>query len=274
MKKRVLLTGATGFVGKQVLARLLKADIDIRLVLRSGSASKIKHSVNDLVWTDDLFAQDRSWWQEVCQDVHTVIHSAWYTEPGKYIQSVKNFECLSGTLEMAVGAAGAGVKRFVGVGSCSEYDMSAGYLSIQTALQPTTIYGAAKAATFMALSQYFTQMKIDFSWCRLFYLYGEDEDSRRFVPYLRHQLTNGLTAELTSGKQIRDYLDVTLAGAEIAEIALTNVSGPRNICSSKPLSIRELAEEIADEYGRRDLLRFGMRPDNDFDPPCIVGMKD
>jgi len=50
------------------------------------------------------------------------------------------------------------------------------------------------------------------AWCRLFYLHGEGEDARRLVPYLRAKLIAGEPAELTSGKQIRDYLDVRDAG--------------------------------------------------------------
>ena len=80
-------------------------------------------------------------------------------------------------------------------------------------------------------------------------------------------------AELSSGSQIRDYLDVREAGRMIVEHALGAGQGPVNICSGTPVTVRELAERIADEYGRRDLLRFGARPDNLVDPPCVVGVR-
>jgi dTDP-6-deoxy-L-talose 4-dehydrogenase (NAD+) len=83
----------------------------------------------------------------------------------------------------------------------------------------------------------------------------------------------GEPAELTSGSQIRDYLDVNEAGRMIVETALSAVQGPVNICSGMPITVRQLAEQIADEYGRRDLLRFGARPDNLVDPPCVVGVR-
>jgi dTDP-6-deoxy-L-talose 4-dehydrogenase (NAD+) len=59
----------------------------------------------------------------------------------------------------------------------------------------------------------------------------------------------------------------------IVEAALGTVQGPINICSGVPMTIRQLAERIADEYGRRDLLRFGARPNNLVDPPCVVGVR-
>jgi dTDP-6-deoxy-L-talose 4-dehydrogenase (NAD+) len=59
----------------------------------------------------------------------------------------------------------------------------------------------------------------------------------------------------------------------IVETALSQVQGPVNICSGIPVSVRQLAEQIADEYGRRDLLKFGVRPENLFDPPYVVGVR-
>jgi nucleoside-diphosphate-sugar epimerase len=120
--------------------------------------------------------------------------------------------CLLGTLNLAKGAAIAGVSRIVGVGTCFEYDLSVGMLSTVSPLKPTTPYAASKVATYLSLSQYLEQQSIDFSWCRIFYLYGEGEDERRLVPYIRSRVKNGQVAELSSGNQIRDFLDVTIAG--------------------------------------------------------------
>lgn len=274
MKKVVLLTGATGFVGRQILAALLKANVGVRLVVRESSESQISLAgAVDIVRTSDLFCESAEWWATTSKGVDTVIHSAWYAEPGLYLQSPRNLDCLAGTLRLAAGCAQAGVRRFVGIGSCAEYDMSTGYLSSQTPLRPITPYGGAKAAAFLALSTLFPQQGIEFAWFRLFYLYGEGEDARRLVPYLRSQLSAGEPAELTSGNQIRDYLDVSVAGAQIAALALGSATGAINICSGKAQTVRELAEQIADEYGRRDLLRFSARADNHFDPPCVVGIR-
>ncbi len=191
----------------------------------------------------------------------------------RYLQSPLNLDCLAGTLRLAQGASRARVRRFVGIGTCFEYDLAAGMLGVQTPLKPSTPYAAAKAAAFLALSQYLPQQGVEFAWARLFYLYGEGEDERRLVPYLRARLSAGEPAELTSGTQIRDYLDVRDAGRMIAEAARGTVQGPLNICSGEPVMVRALAERIADEYGRRDLLRFGARPDNLVDPPVVVGLR-
>jgi dTDP-6-deoxy-L-talose 4-dehydrogenase (NAD+) len=269
-----LLTGATGFVGRQVLRALTKKGVRVRLLVREGSQGRLEKldGIESVVTTPDLFAQGAGWWADVCKGIDTVVHVAWYAEPGKYLESAKNLDCLMGTLQMAKGAAQAGVKRFVGIGTCFEYDLTAGMLRIDTPLRPLTPYAGAKAAAFMALSQWLPQQDVAFAWCRLFYLYGEGEDARRLVPYLHTRLAAGEPAELTSGKQIRDFLDVRDAGQMIADAALSNKEGPLNICSGVAITVRELAERIADEYGKRDLLMFGARADNLVDPPCVVGV--
>ena len=179
---------------------------------------------------------------------------------------------MNGSLNLAKGAINSGVRRFVGIGTCFEYDLNAGRLSIDTPLKPSSPYAAAKAGLYTFLSQLFSTKSIEFTWCRLFYIYGEGEDDRRLVPYIHKRLSRGLVAELSSGKQVRDFLNVSVVGQMITDVALSEKQGPINICSGVPITVRQLAEQIADEYGHRDLLRFGARPDNLTDPIVVLGV--
>lgn len=269
----LLITGATGFVGRQVHAALAKRDAPVRVVIRRGTEARLIAAAERVVTTADLFLEPAAWWARACAGINTVVHAAWYAEPSKYLHSPKNADCVTGTLALAAGAADAGVRRFVGIGTCFEYDVTAGRLSTQTPLKPATPYAEAKVAAFHALSALLPARRASFAWCRLFYLYGDGEDERRLVPYLRRQLAAGEAAELTRGQQVRDFLDVREAGRMIADVALGAANGPVNICSGIPITVRTLAERIADEYGRRDLLRFGARADNSFDPPYVVGVR-
>ena len=268
------MTGATGFVGKQIFNALSKSNVRIVPVVRPSKESLFQNqpNVDRIVCSLDIFQESANWWAEQCKGIDVVVHAAWYAEPGKYLQSSKNIDCLIGSLNLAKGAAIAGVKRFVGIGTCFEYDLSAGVVSTDTPLNPLTPYAGAKAALYMGLSQWLPKRSMEFAWGRLFYLYGEGEDERRLVPYLHKQLAKGEVVGLTSGKQIRDFLDASEAGRIIAEVALGEQRGPINVCSGVPITVRQLAEQIADTYGRRDLLKFGARPDNLVDPPCVVGV--
>jgi dTDP-6-deoxy-L-talose 4-dehydrogenase (NAD+) len=275
MSKIILLTGATGFVGQQVLRFLRENSVSVRLVVRDKKKHQIDHTdhVDDILVTSDLFLETDTWWRAACEGIDTVIHLAWYAEPGNYLQSPINIDCLAGTLALAKACTKSGVRRFVGVGTCFEYDLSQGYLSIDTPLKPDTPYAAAKVAAYFALSKYMEVSGINFAWCRLFYLYGEGEDHRRLVPYLRAKLEAGEVANLTGGNQVRDFLNVKDAGRMIVEVALGTKQGPINVCSGSPITVRQLSEKIAAEYGRLDLLRFGTRPDNLTDPPVVVGVR-
>lgn len=286
-----LLTGATGFVGRQVLRRLRARGVPVRVVVRRGGAQRVEGAspaewggergfelgAERVVETDDLFAEDAAWWRSCCEGVDTVLHAAWYAEPGKYLQASQNLDCLAGTLRLAQGAVEAGVRRFVGVGTCFEYDLERGappgHFSVDSPLGPTTPYAAAKASVYLTLSQWLKTRGVEFLWCRLFYLHGEGEDARRLVPHVRARLAAGEPAELTRGLQVRDFLDVGEAGEKLVAAALGGAQGAYNVCSGRGITVRELAEQIADEFGRRDLLRFGARPDNLVDPPCVVGVQ-
>jgi nucleoside-diphosphate-sugar epimerase len=271
----ILLTGAAGFVGRQVLRVLCERGCRVRPVVRAGKQEMLARdaAIEAIVASPDIFAESAAWWARTCSGADTVIHAAWYAEPGQYLQSPKNRDCLSGTLRLAEGAVRAKVRRFVGIGTCFEYDLNAGQLSVETPLRPSTPYAQAKVDAFNALSAALPPQGIAFAWCRLFYLYGEGEDSRRLVSYVRGRLQAGEPAELSSGSQVRDFLDVREAARMIVDVALGSQEGPVNICSGKAVTVRELAERIADEFGRRDLLRFGARPDNPVDPPCVVGVR-
>jgi dTDP-6-deoxy-L-talose 4-dehydrogenase (NAD+) len=272
MTSRILLTGGTGFVGRHILAALAEMNRCVALVVRDKSRLAVNLPVDRLIPTDDAFAESRSWWVDALQDVDMVIHAAWFAEPGQYQQSPINLDCLIGTVTLAQACIDAGVRRFVGLGTCFEYDTDAGYLSVDTPLRPATPYAAAKAATYLALSRSLPEASVEFAWCRLFYLFGEGEDPRRLVPYINQQLQQGEFADLTDGLQVRDYMNVRDAAASIVATASGTSTGPVNVCSGNGITIRELAMRIADTYGRPDLLRFGARSNNLHDPQTVVGI--
>lgn len=274
--KRVLLTGATGFVGRQVLRHLVAEGAAVTVTLRPGT--DLPEGAAAAIHTPDLFAESAAFWQSACAGQDAVAHVAWYAEPGKYLQSPINLACLAGTLNLAKGAAAAGVRHFTGVGTCFEYDLTSPALArhepltTDAPLVPATPYGAAKAAACLALSRALPGMGMGFAWCRLFYLFGAGEDPRRLVPYVHARLAAGLPVELTSGQQERDFLDVAEAGRQIAEVVLSGREGALNICSGEAVTVAALACRIADGYGRGDLIRLGARPDRADDPPYVVGV--
>lgn len=270
MSGTVSLTGAAGFVGRHVLAALAGSR-PLRAISRPGQRDSLPDGVTPVL-TPAWFAEAEDWWARALEGTDTLIHLAWITTPGAYLASPLNHDCLCGTLAMARGALRARVRRVIGIGTCFEYAMTGRPLAVTDPLDPKTPYAGAKAAASHALSGWFAGTDTAFAWCRLFHLHGAGEDARRLVPFLHARLAAGMPVEMTEGRQVRDFIDVAEAGRMIADVALGEMTGAVNICSGRPVTVRALAEQIADSYGRRDLLRFGARPENLFDPPHVVGI--
>lgn len=270
----MLVTGANGFVGAQIVKRLQENGHALRLVARPAAASRLAGQVPnaEIVSCDDIFAQTAQWWEQACNGVDAIVHAAWYVNPSDYLDSEQNAACVAGTFKMAQGAVAAGVQHFVGLGTCMEYALPSERLSIDSPTVPTTVYGTCKLALFEILDGFLKTANMRFSWCRLFYLFGEGENDKRLYPYLNHCLAAGKPARLGAGTQLRDYLDVAAAGAAVADVIDTGQVGAINVCSGRPVSIREFAESIADRYGRRDLLEFGEHQPHPRDPPAVVGV--
>ena len=168
------------------------------------------------------------------------------------------------------------IKKFVGIGTCFEYDVSYGQLSVITPLAPSSIYAKAKVNTFLNIKKIFENgnHRSTYAWCRLFYLFGENEDERRLVSLLRKKLSKGEHVKLSKGEQIRDFINVRDAAEQIAHIALTDINGPQNICSGIGITVRGMAEKVATDYaGGKELLIFGALKEREFDPPKIIGVK-
>lgn len=268
----VLLTGATGFVGRAIHRDLVRRGHEVRVIIRPNSAARLFAPSDIVIECEDIFACDADWWAQACKGVDAVIHAAWYVEHGRYGNALENAACVRGSFELARGAATAGVQHVIGLGTCMEYLLPGERLSVDAPLEPANFYAACKLATFHMIYEWLGLHNVRFSWCRLFYLFGDGEHPDRLSAYIHRQLAAGERAVLSSGTQVRDFLDVRVAGAMIASLVDSGQHGAINICSGVPLTIRAFAEQIADLYGRRDLLDFGGRPSDPSDPATVVGV--
>ncbi|MFM2280972.1 MAG: hypothetical protein RLZZ444_3203 [Pseudomonadota bacterium] len=272
--KQVLITGASGFVGRQIARSVQAQGHRLTLVLRPGRLNEIGLSGDQvrIIETDDLFAESTAWWQEALAGIDTVIHSAWSVVPGRYLDSLDNIDCLVGSLKLAEAARRNGVARFVGVGTCFEYRLPNERISVEAPLGPVTLYSTAKLGLYEQLETRFKTTATSFAWARLFYLFGEGEHPARLFPTLHRKLSIGEPMQLSSGDKLRDFLDVREAGRMISTLVENGQEGPVNICSGQGVTLREIAETVADRYGRRDLLSFGSQAAHPRDPMAVVGI--
>jgi nucleoside-diphosphate-sugar epimerase len=158
----------------------------------------------------------------------------------------------------------------VGIGTCLEYEQSSAPLREDHPLRPATVYGAAKAALYLAVSAWAQQTETEFAWLRLFHLYGPREDPRRLVANVMTSLLAGQRIATTAGDQLRDYLHVDDVGDAIAAVALSTICGEVNVGSGQPVAVRDLVATIGEAVGRADLIDVGARAPRPGDPPSLV----
>jgi nucleoside-diphosphate-sugar epimerase len=203
------------------------------------------------------------------------IHAAWYAVPAKYWTAPENIDCVMMSLSLAKALAVVGCQRFVGVGSCFEYDYDHGYLSESlTPLKPRTLYAVSKDATRSVLESYFQGTATGFAWTRVFYVYGPGEQEARLVPSVALALMKGTPARCTEGVQVRDYLCVEDVASAIVAVAQSQFQGAVNVGSGEPVTVRAIVQLLGEMLGRTDLLAFGAIKTNLVDPPFLVADVD
>ena len=268
---KVFLTGATGFIGSHVARKLVTEGCEVYALVRPNSntwrINDVVHSLNvvscDFFATEQLNKHLEQIKPEIC------VHLAWYVEPKKYLNSPKNFEFVSASQQLASQLANLGCKRFVGIGTCFEYDTDLGYLSESSALRPLGAYGASKLAFYFLLDQLGKMTGINVSWLRLFYLYGPFEDERRLVPYVICSLLKNQLAEVTKGEQIRDFLHVEDLVEALWEVVRKKLSGVFNVGSGNPIAVRDLVSKLGKLLNREELIQYGELPYPQFEPMFV-----
>jgi nucleoside-diphosphate-sugar epimerase len=267
--KRVLLTGASGFIGRQCLPFLLARGYEVHAAsidaqAGADNAGIIWHRVDllDSLQVETLVAQT--------QPSH-LLHFAWNVEPGKYWTSPDNLRWVQASLTLLQAFVQNGGQRVVMAGSCAEYDWQYGYCSESvTPLIPATLYGTCKHALQTILSAYANQTGLSAAWGRIFFLYGPGEHPNRLVASVIRSLLQDQPARCSHGNQVRDFLHVADVAGAFAALLDNTVTGAINIASGQPVTLKDLIYRIADQLNRRDLIQLGAIPTAATEPPLLV----
>jgi nucleoside-diphosphate-sugar epimerase len=274
---RVLVTGGTGFVGSALVRRLVAAGDEVLVLRRPEGDPWRLAAVAKAVHTCLADFGEPAAWREAVRAFapQRVFHCAWYAEPGKYLtDEPANRACLAGSIAFVHEVLRLRPAQVVTVGTCFEYDTDAPapLREDHTPERPQHVYSRCKLELKQAALDLGAAAGVPVVHARVFYLHGPFEDGRRLVPFVAGRLRAGEPVQLRShGRQVRDFLHVDDVAQGIDLAAGLGRPGVVNIASGHGLPVRELTGQIADRFGRRDLLGFAADDTPLAEPMVVVG---
>ena len=288
--KRVLVTGAGGFIGRWSVPALQSLGYEVHAVLsqranRGASedrgASEARGVPEQLLGAKIHFADllDVSSVNALMGEVRPthLLHFAWIATPGLYWDSEENFRWAAAGEQLLLSFRSHGGRRVMMAGSCAEYDWSRAEvcdewtspLADASAAQVSR-YSECKLALQRTLADAGRRDHLSTAWGRIFFQFGPYEHPDRLVPSVIRNLLLNREAPCSHGRQVRSFLHVADVGAAFAAVLDGELEGPVNIGSEERITVAELVGRIGLQIGRPDLLRMGARPAPANEPLLLV----
>jgi nucleoside-diphosphate-sugar epimerase len=267
MIRRVLVTGATGFIGRQTLEPLVARGLSVHALARRPS-TPLPQGVD--FHPVDLHDGDAV--AELVTQVRpdALLHLAWDVTPGRYLETSENLRWVQATLNLLQAFIGSGGRRAVCAGTAAEYDWRFGFCSEDlTPLRPASPYAACKFGVGEILLHTTRQVGLSFAWGRVFFLYGPHESPLRLVPSMIRSALAGSPIRLKNPDHVRDYLHVEDVGAAFASLLFSGVEGPVNIASGDPLRLRDIGRAVFRQFDMAEAFEDDVANSDAY--PIVVG---
>lgn len=266
---KVMLTGASGFIGKHVLDVLVAAGIETVTVGRRAPCNRSathEHIHCDLLLDPclpDLLTQAHA--------TH-LLHCAWYAEHGMFWTSLANNRWVEASVKLAEAFCSHGGQKVVMVGSCAEYDWRYGWCrEADTPLNAATLYGCAKDAARRLIEQVCRLHNVGFAWGRVFLPFGYGENSARLVPTLIRTLRGDAPPVGINADVYRDFLHASDVARGAVTLLQDKAHGAYNISSGQPTALAHLATTLALVLKAEPSLVLSMPPNRRDEIPMLAG---
>ena len=270
---KVLVTGATGFIGNYVINELIKNyQHDIIATSSNMNKAQLSEWFSHVKYYEYDMNNEHNNCFEYFQQPDLMIHLAWQGLPN--YKDLFHFENnLYSNYCFVKNMIEHGLKSIVITGTCFEYGMQNGSLKENFATMPSNPYAIAKDTMRKFLEELQKKINFEFKWIRLFYMYGKGQSSNSILSQLDKALTNDDSVfNMSGGEQLRDYLPISKVAEYIIKIAIQDrVSGIINCCSGTSISIKNLVENYLERKQKKIHLNLGYYPYPDYEPMSFWG---
>ncbi len=263
---KVLVTGASGFIGREVTTRLCGKGLEVHAVARRPL------DINGAIW-HNINLLDSAAVEKLIVSVKPthLLHLAWCTEPGKFWNSVDNYAWSKATKGLFDSFVLSGGVRFVGAGTCAEYEWNElPCLESNYGGTPATLYGRTKLDTWNYINKKSELSGTSTSWGRIFWLYGPHEHPARLIPHVINGILRGADVVCTSGEQVRDFMHVFDVADSFVRLIESDVTDAINIASGKPVEVRGIIQFIATQMAAPQLIKLGALPTSGAEPHAVT----
>lgn len=258
--KKVLVTGATGFIGTYVVEVLLSRGYNVIASSSNKSTALAKKWFNKVKYIEmDLKLMDSTInYFDFFERPDLMIHLAWEGLPN-YLQDFHINENFPRHAAFLKNMLENGLHDLTVTGTCFEYGMQNGCLNEQMAVEPQNPYANAKNSLRKYVESLSLEYNFSFKWVRLFYMYGEGQSPNSLISQLDKALAaNEKVFNMSGGMQIRDFLPITIMAENIVSIAIQDdVLGIVNCCSGTPITVKDFVTNYLKTKNKNIELNLG-----------------
>lgn len=263
---KVLVTGAAGYMGKHVVKELLNRGYKVYAVDLNHKEIDSRAEILDV----DIFRGNLNIYEEL-QKPDLCIHLAW--QDGFIHNSPKHMENLSGHFKFLRDMIEGGCKKIAVMGTMHEVGFWEGKIDESTPCNPLSQYGIAKNALRQSLLLLAKNTDTKIYWLRAYYILGDDRrNSSIFTKLLQAEEDGKKEFPFTTGESKYDFIDIKELARQIVSASTQDeVSGIINVCSGKPVALKNKVEEFIQEKGLKIRLKYGAFPERPYDSKIVYG---
>ena len=262
MNKRILVTGANGYIGRWLLDNnysVLATDICLDRVDNRAQKKII-----------NIF-EDEEEFLNIFKNIDVCIHLAWRN--GFVHNSLTHLQDISKHYEFLKKISKVGIKNINVIGTMHEIGYWEGEVTEKTPTNPISLYGIAKNSLRQSLNILEKNEHVNLKWLRVYYIQGDDKNNNSiFAKILKKEDEKVDKFPFTTGQNKYDFINVAKLAEMISKASVqTEIRGIINCCSGEPISLKEKVESFLLENNLKIKLEYGVFPDREYDSPAIWG---